>query len=339
MIESISGEQFSRALANAALLALWPVLPGLMFGYLRQSAVARRVRPAFSLRQSEKHELRRAIGLLDEVGARLAPLEPAGHSPGFWRGLVAGKGQIGADDIETVEDLQAHAQVLQETISRLQRRPLQRLQSWMRLISLKAALGRALAAHVTGSALLLIAFHLAGQSAWAGDMTMHPRSVLVWFPFDARLFYANAAAAGFAAAAGLLFYALRWAALRREYACEFHAFSALAGSGPGQTDTDQADPDEVGAGERPSAPAANWNEAGGGWCMVLGLPPSATVEDVKDAYRSLIKQNHPDRVHGMAPAFQRLAAAETQKLNAALRQALPAVSRPNPAAEARDQAA
>jgi hypothetical protein len=338
MIESISGEQFSRALANAALLALWPVLPGLLFGYLRQSAVARRVRPAFALRQSERHELRRAIGLLGQASERLTLIKPAGQHRGFWRSIWTGNGQIGADDIETFEDLQAHAQLLQETIARLQRRPLRRLLSWMHLISSKAALGRALAAHVAGSALLVVVFRLPGQSAWAGDLTAGAPKALAWYPFDARLFYGNAVAAGFAAAAALLFYTLQWAALRREYACEFHAFSELASSDPGQPDLDQASIDDGPAEDRVSAPAGT-AEGDGSWCIVLELTPSATIEDVKEAYRSLIKQNHPDRVHGMSPAFQRLAAAETQKLNAALRQALLAVTRPGLVENARDQAA
>jgi hypothetical protein len=36
----------------------------------------------------------------------------------------------------------------------------------------------------------------------------------------------------------------------------------------------------------------------------------------------LVKQNHPDRVHSMAPAFKQLAEAETKKLNVAYAQAL-----------------
>ena len=55
---------------------------------------------------------------------------------------------------------------------------------------------------------------------------------------------------------------------------------------------------------------------------MLGLSSAATIEDVRDAYKTLIKQNHPDRVHGMAPVFRALAEAETKKINAAYRQAL-----------------
>ncbi|MGC1777143.1 MAG: J domain-containing protein [Xanthobacteraceae bacterium] len=270
-------------------------------------------------------------------------IKPAGPAPGFWQGILTGRGQIGSDDIETAEDLRAYAELLRENIGRLRRRPLQRLRSWMHLISSKTALGRALAAHVAGLALLLFVFHLAGQSAWAGDLTTGARKGLVWYPVDERLFYANAAAVAFAAAAALLFYPLRWAALRREYACEYYAFRELVRRDPGQwadqADTDQAHVDEAAGGDSSSAPAGAWTGADGGWCTVLGLPPSATIEEVKEAYRSLIKKTHPDRVHGLSPAFQRLAATETQKLNAALRQALLTASRSERSANSRGQAA
>ena len=36
----------------------------------------------------------------------------------------------------------------------------------------------------------------------------------------------------------------------------------------------------------------------------------------------LIKQNHPDRVHGMSPAFRELAEAETKRINVAYQEAL-----------------
>ena len=62
---------------------------------------------------------------------------------------------------------------------------------------------------------------------------------------------------------------------------------------------------------------------------MLRLSRDATIEEVKEAYKTLIKQNHPDRVQGMSMAFQRLAETETKKINAAYRQAL-AAARCNP---------
>jgi DnaJ-domain-containing protein 1 len=58
------------------------------------------------------------------------------------------------------------------------------------------------------------------------------------------------------------------------------------------------------------------------WIRILGVSESATIDEVKRAYKSLIKQNHPDRVQGMSQAFKRLAETETKKINAAYRQAL-----------------
>ena len=59
----------------------------------------------------------------------------------------------------------------------------------------------------------------------------------------------------------------------------------------------------------------------GSWVAVLGLPETATIREVKEAYKVLIKQNHPDLVHDMSPAFKTLAELETKKINAADRKA------------------
>jgi len=325
MVEPGSGEVFSLALVNAVLLALWPVLPGLLLAYLRQSSAARQVRPEFSLRKFEALELDRAMRLYGGICDRLSAIKnQSGRPNGFWRGILARGPQFDHGDADEFEDLKAHAELLRETIARLKRRPLQRLRSWAHLISSKSALGRALAAHVVGFALLLIAFHVPEQPAWADELTTGVTNVLVWYPIDERFFFANAIAAGFAAAAAPVFYLVRWAGLHREYGCEFCAFKELARSDPAQV----IDQPQVGRADgHASQPAASM-EIGADmtWYAVLGLSSSATIEEVREAYKRLVKQNHPDRVHDMSPAFRKLAEAETKKLNAALRQALIAIS-------------
>jgi hypothetical protein len=51
----------------------------------------------------------------------------------------------------------------------------------------------------------------------------------------------------------------------------------------------------------------------GDWIAVLGISAQESINEVKDAYRILIKKNHPDRVQDMSPVFRMLAEAETKK--------------------------
>ncbi|MET0669838.1 MAG: J domain-containing protein [Xanthobacteraceae bacterium] len=57
------------------------------------------------------------------------------------------------------------------------------------------------------------------------------------------------------------------------------------------------------------------------WFAVLGVSPLASIEEIKDAYKALVKQNHPDQVHNTSSVFRELAEAETKKLNAAYAEA------------------
>jgi hypothetical protein len=320
MFESGLAEEFSVALVNAALLALWPVLPGLLFAYIHQSLAARRIRPEFSLRKSEMAELDRATALYQDVCRRLEEIDDrdAGRPTSHWTARFRRGADIPEAEAEERDDLEAHAQHLRATIVRLRGWPLRRLRSWVRTKTWQFALGRALAAHVAGLGLLIAALHLPEQAAWADELTPGSGQLRVWYPLDERLFYANAAAAGFAAITALIFYLVRWSGLCREYGVEFCTFKELAYTDPSQPAAQaQADGDAA----QPEADA-NALSAGGDWPAVLGVAPSATADEVKEAYKRLIKQNHPDRVHGMSPAFRKLAEAETKKLNAAYRQAV-----------------
>jgi curved DNA-binding protein CbpA len=54
---------------------------------------------------------------------------------------------------------------------------------------------------------------------------------------------------------------------------------------------------------------------------VLEISEQATFEDVKAAYRTKIKECHPDKVMGLASEFQELADRKTKEINRAFRQA------------------
>jgi hypothetical protein len=312
-----SGGELSAALVNAVLLALWVALPALILGYVRQVLAARKIRPQFALRKSEISELDRAVALYDQVCRRLEAIEQQTKTPTcFW--LFDRSGDVA--NAEERDDLQAHAQHLRGTIARLKRRPLQRLRAWVHVASARSALAGAIAAYGAALALAVAAPQAPGQAAWADELNAGARHALAWYPLDARLFYANAVAAGFAIIAAALFYLLCRARLRRDYELEICAFKDLAYSDPRRPA--EPPPADQAASDASQRTEANENNANDTWFVVLGLSPAAAIEDVKDAYKALIKQNHPDRVHGMAPVFRMLAEAETKKINAAYRQAL-----------------
>jgi DnaJ-domain-containing protein 1 len=58
------------------------------------------------------------------------------------------------------------------------------------------------------------------------------------------------------------------------------------------------------------------------WWNVLGVPPSASKDDIVRNYRRSIKKCHPDRVAGLAPEFLQLAEEHTKALNEAYENAI-----------------
>jgi hypothetical protein len=316
------GGELAAALVNAVLLALWAALPALILGYIRQVRTARHMRPDFALRKSEISELDRAVQLFDQVCCRLETSEQQTETR-FWHALFDRADDLGQTDAEERDDLQAHAQHLRATIARLKRRPLQRLRAWIHVASARWALAGAIAAYGAALALLIAAAQAPGEAAWADELNAGGAGhTLAWYPLDARLFYANALAAGCAIAIASVFYLLGRARLRRDYEFELCAFRDLAESDPlrpvepAPPPADEAEPD----GSKETE--ANENNPGDNWFAVLGLSSAATIDELRLAYKTLIKQNHPDRVHDMAPIFRALAEAETKKINAAYRRAL-----------------
>jgi hypothetical protein len=308
------GNDITMTLLNAALLALWPVLPVLIVCYVRQFLIAHRTRPVFALRKSEADELNRARRLFGQVCERINRItQLAQPRTGFWLFFGVSSPDAAAN-AEDMDDLHAHAQHLQATIRRLTRLPLQRLNYWVHLRSSRFACGVAVAAQLAALALFLAPFHVFGTSAWPPQLIAGANSG-AWYPFDAQIFQANALATGCACIAAPVFYFIRRAALRRAYSFEFSFFRQFAKNGPTQ------EPGHPGDDSASGTDATNVDEEGD-WIAILGVSAQATISEVKKAYKVLIRQNHPDRVQDMSPALRTLAEAETKKINVAYRQAL-----------------
>jgi hypothetical protein len=319
MFESGGNEHLSVALFNAALLALGAVPPILLIGYVRKLLVARGLRPEFLLHKSETAELARAVRMYQDVHRRLEELKHRDKRANsqLWRVLLRQHSDVSQDQAAEIEDLEVHAAHLRAMIHRLRSRPLLRLRLWVRVKSSQFAMGHALLIHITSFAVLLIAaYHIPGQAVLAQQLQSSAHSFLVWYPLDDRIVLTNAAAVGFATVAMPIFYWLSRMRLRRKYNLEFCIFTDLANADPGQPRVEDSE-----FGQSAQTEVGNIGPDQD-WSTILGLSRSATIDEVKGAYRALIKRNHPDRVQDMSPAFRKLAESETKKINTAYREAL-----------------
>lgn len=64
------------------------------------------------------------------------------------------------------------------------------------------------------------------------------------------------------------------------------------------------------------------------WHEVLGVPPDATLEQIRKAYEEKSAQYHPSRVADMGPEFEQTALRMTRRINDAYDEAVRARSKP-----------
>jgi hypothetical protein len=318
MIELRTGYEFSAVLADAALRALWAVPPGLLLAYVRKSAKVRRTQPEFSLRQSEAAEWNRAVALYDRVRSQIDEIDSRSTRPTLLDRLLSGcSARRSERDDEALADLQALAAHLRAAIVRLNRQPLDRLRSWIHMLSARFAVGYAVGAYVVGFSLLMATAELSRR--WLDASASNAITLLLWCPLGPPV-CANVISIAFAALAGPIVYAVRRLQLHGIYRVEFLVLKDLTRAELQQTSWR----DEGGAADQyiTGAGAAVASAGRRDWSEIFGVAPSASLQELRKAYKTLIKQNHPDRIHGMSPALIELAEAETRRLNAAYQEAL-----------------
>lgn len=95
------------------------------------------------------------------------------------------------------------------------------------------------------------------------------------------------------------------------------SYSRKTASAPGNGKPDES--------ARPFPPSANHAKA---WHEILGVPPFATLDEIKTAYRRRMTEYHPDKVAGLGDELRALAEAKSKEINAAYEAALRAFGAP-----------
>jgi hypothetical protein len=311
--------------SGAPLLALLVVPPGLLVGYISYRLAARQLRPSFSLRPLESFELQRAL-LLYEMAARR--IETDGqlqkNAPRWRRALrrILGLGREASPQGDEVEDVQVYLRDLRATIVRLRRRPFKRYKNWVHTVSARTALGRSLLCYLLILAALVAVVCAYQPILWARGIDPGFKTYVLWQAVKGRLLFANWLTANLAAITTPLFYAARRVTLNRRNGAQISALKEFAGAGTEQLRHER--PGDADGAAQENAPEAVDQSS---WPIVLGVSPAATLDEVKQAYKGLIKKNHPDRVNDMSASLVSLAEAETKKLNVAYAEALNSLQR------------
>jgi hypothetical protein len=320
MAGGLFSEVLSIAPNGATLFALLAVLAILFVSYVHYSVGARRCRPDFSLSNLEAIELQRAVLLYGKVAKRRQVIDREREQVGpgrraRYRSRAKFRKKFGKE----LAELDSYARDLRSTIIRLRRRPIRRCKSWIHVAGAKFALGGPLSCYSLVLTALIASCYYPEPPLWSLGVSLSFDTFVPWQGLEGRLLIAKWMAVSFVPVAVPVFYLVRRVELCRQHGAEIRQYREFAAADPDSL-IHRHEGEEDAAEEAPPTVPEMVEERH--WFDVLGVSPSATIEDVKQVYKVLVKQNHPDRVHSMSPAFRELAEAETKKLNAAYAEAL-----------------
>jgi hypothetical protein len=337
-------EAVSLVSDNAALLLSSTIA---LLGYIFCKISVARMGAHFSLGSLESVELDRALLLHEKVFDRLQDIRREGEST-QWNPFVRyrHRKQVKREFAQELRDLQAYAGDLRSTILTLRSRPINHFKSWLHLQSSCFALSRSLVVCFLLLALLgACSYCLEQLSALeqlklpSNDMGGVVASLRDGQLIPERVLEINSIGPCVLAVVAGLAYVYRRIRLRLQHGQHLRALKSFAlGDASNLARRSGTPPPEDVSSEEPSisdgpsiAPDADVmapkapafaGDSEKPCFSVLGLAPSATLDEIKQAYKAHVRQNHPDRVHGMSPVFRQLAEAQTKKLNTAYREAL-----------------
>jgi hypothetical protein len=322
-------EALTLGLSNPELLAPLAALPIFTVGYLRYRVSAATIGFNFQLRQLESVELQRSLLLYKKVFDRLSEIhKEADGVKGTLLARYKRRKTLRKKFADEREDLEQYAAHLRSAILRLRGKPVLRFKSWQHSLSAQFALSRSLVSYFAICSAGLTALYC--MEPWllpdAADI-INFEVLPLWNWIPSPLLYANWVAAGFMLVAMPVLYFYRRAKLHAEHRAKLRSFKEFAAADPDRLIEqlrieDEAEHQIDDEGSDNAFQHCDETDETTACFAVLGISPSATVEQVKEAYKLQVKQNHPDRVQGMSPAFTELAEAETKKLNVAYEEAL-----------------
>jgi DnaJ domain len=323
MPQPASSEAF-MLFANTTVFAGLLVLPSLIACYAICKLRMRRIGGDFSLGKLESIELDRAVLLYKWVSDRQAEIQrQCAQVSGTLVGRYRQRRSLQRQFEEERYQLGAYAVHLRSTIIRLRQRPGQRFKSWAHVTSSYFSVGCSLVVYSATWA-VLIAIYQPDQPSWQ-KVVNHPYGLLLWNPVDFRVLFGNLLASSLALAAMPMLYSIRHVTIRRNHKLQLRDLRAFAEKDPdmliSELRANEASFDEEAQSHKKYDACPVMAEEAT-WFDVLGVSPSASLEEIKHAYKVLVKQSHPDRVHGMLPQFRDLAERETSKLNIAYEKAI-----------------